>query len=774
MTTRWSTFAIALLGVSCSAGNQPAKKQAKSGGPAEHTPDASVNKSAPPPSVVSVSCDPVLPRAACGQLKRFVDANSALEWSPSATANRLRVCSKTGNTDRALRVGTWHYAVAAPLHTLEQQVASPVLKTMWKQRHKTLGLSVGRETHKLFLSIWGAPAPPTGGPGAAEPSRERWSLIPADRLTPRWKAIAVDGVFPLAGDIKKAKAKAKRQSALAIGLCLDIDAAGKRAFESAKLNVSNIDASRSSLLIMTGVTAPTRNTGMLMDRKGPAYPARDIAPWFADANFVHISNEVSFKPGCKMEKRGIVFCAKPSYIKLLETVGANIIELTGSHLSDRGRKWIPHSLAMYRKRGWRWFGGGADQIAATRPLKLEHHGNKLAFIGCNVERSEHKLIRNAPGVAFCDFRRMRRQVRDLRRAGYLPIVSVQHWERYSYAPTQRMVNEFRRFANDGAAFVLGSQAHQAKPWEAHAGAFLHYGPGNLFFDQMSLATRRGTVNRLYFHKGRLLNVEMRYTMVEERGRPRAMTKRQRRAFLQTMHGEARKIRPLAKPAAKPKLAAKESRQRVDSMVIRKGKRTLRFLAYVPKRVAAGPPSKRWPLIVYLHGTDMRGTNVNKVRNRGIPNKVDTLDDFPFIVVSPQIAYSTSRWSTKLVMELVEFVSKKYPVDTKRIYLTGISLGTFGVYATAVRNPSRFAALVAVSGGGEDWRACAIKRVPVWAFHNRGDLNVKVERSQQMIDAIKRCGGSRTKLTIYPGAGHNAWDRAFGDASLYTWLAAQRN
>ena len=172
----------------------------------------------------------------------------------------------------------------------------------------------------------------------------------------------------------------------------------------------------------------TRFMSGLLDRKGTSYPARDVAPWFAGADFVHISNEVSFVPGCEQKEANTTFCSREKYIELLEAIHANVIELDGSHLADYGTQWIPHTLDMYAARGWHWFGGGHDQLEGSRPLELEHHGNKIAFLGCTMPKTTSHVVWNVPGVAACDLRRIAWQVSELRARGVFPIVSIQHEE----------------------------------------------------------------------------------------------------------------------------------------------------------------------------------------------------------------------------------------------------------------------------------------------------------------------------------------------------------
>ena len=260
------------------------------------------------------------------------------------------------------------------------------------------------------------------------------------------------------------------------------------------------------------------------------------------------------------------FCSKDSYIKLIEAAHAKIIELDGSHLSDFGRSNIDRTLAMYAERGWKWFGGGHRRLENTRPMIYDHHGNRIAFVACNYVRTSWNVISPGPEVTACDMDRMEWQVRDLRKRGFFVIAAIQHEEVYVHVPPDSLVRDFRRLAAAGANFVFGSQSHCAHPWEVHYGAFVHYGPGNFFFDQMqSLHTREAANDLLYIYDGRLLSVGHLFTMTEEYGRPRPMTDRERASFLHEMTTTLA-VMPKPKPKAVPAEVALDPRP--DSFFIK--------------------------------------------------------------------------------------------------------------------------------------------------------------------------------------------------------------
>ena len=124
------------------------------------------------------------------------------------------------------------------------------------------------------------------------------------------------------------------------------------------------------------------------------------------------------------------------------------------------------------------------------------------------------------------------------------------------------------------------------------------------------------------------------------------------------------------------------------------------------------------------------------------------------------------------MAIVAEVEKEYKVDPKRVYLTGLSMGGFGTWSLAIKDPTRWAAIVPICGGGDAKQAAKIKDLPCWCFHGDADPAVAVGMSRTMIQALKDAGG-QPKYTEYPGVGHNSWDKAYATPDLYKWLLSQQ-
>jgi len=184
----------------------------------------------------------------------------------------------------------------------------------------------------------------------------------------------------------------------------------------------------------------------------------------------------------------------------------------------------------------------------------------------------------------------------------------------------------------------------------------------------------------------------------------------------------------------------------------------------------GDPAKKWPLILFLHGSGERGYDISSVANTGLPHNLATQPGFPFIVIAPQCSPG-EWWSPAELNDLLDRVQAKYRVDTSRVYLTGLSMGGYGSWALAIESPNRFAAVVPICGRGDPEDAARIKDIPVWVFHGGKDQTVPIQFSQAMADALKNAGG-HVKFTIFPEADHDSWTQAYAMPELYDWLLQQ--
>lgn len=182
-------------------------------------------------------------------------------------------------------------------------------------------------------------------------------------------------------------------------------------------------------------------------------------------------------------------------------------------------------------------------------------------------------------------------------------------------------------------------------------------------------------------------------------------------------------------------------------------------------------SVSWPLVLFLHGSGESGQDIEKVKAHGIPELVSKGMNLPFILVSPQSEVPTG-WDIENLYRLIDHVRKAYRIDDNRIYGTGLSMGGFGIWALAMKYPDLFAAIAPVCGGGDTANAWKIRNIPAWVFHGARDSTVPIFGSIDMVNASRRFGAP-VRFTVYPTLGHNSWDSAYHNDSLYDWMLAQQ-
>lgn len=200
-----------------------------------------------------------------------------------------------------------------------------------------------------------------------------------------------------------------------------------------------------------------------------------------------------------------------------------------------------------------------------------------------------------------------------------------------------------------------------------------------------------------------------------------------------------------------------------------GGREVDFLLYLPEGYSW--TGKSWPLLLFLHGSGERGTDLEMLKHGGPAARLERGEELPMIVVSPQCPPGES-WSTQPLMELVDHLADEYRVDREQIYITGYSMGAFGVWDLLAQAPDRFAAAAPLCGGGNETLAKQMRGTPIWAFHGEQDEVVRLEQSQTMVDAVNAAGGE-ARLTVYPNTGHGICHQVFEREPLYEWLLRHR-
>jgi hypothetical protein len=471
----------------------------------------------------------------------------------AATATLRLELTSAGEESPIASKSTWVYALVAPFPTVRDGMTLEDLKAAWQGslslsdacvQCEDFGLSpllMSASTHAVFAALWGEPA--SGAVRVVEPNeivdalwnnRPSWGIVPFERLDPKLKVLTVDGQSPIR---KKFEIGPYPLKAVFVLRGLDQHLAAL----NLELPITNRDPDKMTTVILTGVTALVRATAYTMETKGVTYPANDIREFMRAADITHISNEIPFFTGCDFpnpSRTKLVFCSDPKYIELLNDVGADVIELTGNHFADYGAGAMLETLDIYNQNGIPYYGGGADLEDALKPLLLEHNGNKIAFIGCNpVDLGRPPVAtENKPGAAPCSHQYQVDTIQGLKAQGYFVISTFQHFEYYSPEARPNQLEDFHRVADAGASIVSGSQAHFAQVMEFYNDSFIHYGLGNLFFDQMGdipyhPGIRREFIDRYTISDGKLISVELLTAMLVDHSRPRLMTPEERASFL---------------------------------------------------------------------------------------------------------------------------------------------------------------------------------------------------------------------------------------------------
>lgn len=197
--------------------------------------------------------------------------------------------------------------------------------------------------------------------------------------------------------------------------------------------------------------------------------------------------------------------------------------------------------------------------------------------------------------------------------------------------------------------------------------------------------------------------------------------------------------------------------------------------------------KKYPLVVWLHGGEGRGSDNRRQITGGntfgaeVWTTEHNREQFPAFVLAPQCpenrfwANPTSKELTeeeRRVLEIIEALRKEFSLDADRFYIAGQSMGGSGAWDLLARRPEMFAAGVVLAARGDPATAKRIAHIPVWVFHGRDDSTVPVEEAQRMVQSLRQAGGN-PRYTEYPEVNHVIWDLAFSSHDLVPWLFAQK-
>lgn len=288
---------------------------------------------------------------------------------------------------------------------------------------------------------------------------------------------------------------------------------------------------------MTGVTALTRRMlNMLGSVESSSYFGEKIAPFLAEADVTHISNEVSFADDCQYSHT--VFCSSPGMLQVLKDSGVDVVELTGNHNNDVGSMYNTESINLYHSLGWGTFGGGLNSEEASKPYLIDQKDTKVAFFGYNYPDSPNgnPIADTATaGANSFDVDKIKSDIKTAKDQGRYVIVDIQFWECYAYpdgyiefpvcdSPIANQRETFRQMIDLGADMVVGSSAHQPQTYELYKGKPIYFGLGNLYFEQIEWpGTERGIILTHYFNDGVLLQTKLTPTVYDAALQTRIMT-----------------------------------------------------------------------------------------------------------------------------------------------------------------------------------------------------------------------------------------------------------
>ncbi|MBD9387909.1 prolyl oligopeptidase family serine peptidase [Agrobacterium sp. AGB01] len=202
------------------------------------------------------------------------------------------------------------------------------------------------------------------------------------------------------------------------------------------------------------------------------------------------------------------------------------------------------------------------------------------------------------------------------------------------------------------------------------------------------------------------------------------------------------------------------------------KNDLNYLIYTPQGYETS--SETYPLVVWLHGGDQGGSDIEKVRSRGLPKLIADGKQFPFLVFSPQNPSEELLYPIEKVKSALDEVVSKHRVDPSRIYVVGYSRGGFGAWALAEQYPETFAAFAPIAGGGNrHYLNRTNEKAAFWVFHGTSDDVIPLSDSVILYERLKTLKRD-AKLTVFEGVDHSGVElAALNDPELWDWLLKQR-
>ncbi|MCY4466400.1 MAG: CapA family protein [Chloroflexi bacterium] len=320
-------------------------------------------------------------------------------------------------------------------------------------------------------------------------------------------------------------------------------------FES---DAPNYDPNKLTRITLSGTTALARHTLTALDEMGLQQAASGIQDYVRLADYFHIANEASIAPGCPQLNDAALagqssLCMKREHADLFGLLGVDVVDVSGNHIADFGYESFINTLDHFAAQGIQLVGGGRDQVSARSPLILQQNGSSIAWLACNAVGPAYALANDdpesalgrRPGAAFCNKAWLHEALPVLASQHDVVLLTLQFREFSGFEPNERHIHDYQAYAEWGADVVIGTAQHQSMSIELYQTrrgeiAYIHYGLGNLFFDQELWGQRRFFMDTLYLYDGRLLAVELFPGIIDGRARPRLLEGEDRFNFLHFM------------------------------------------------------------------------------------------------------------------------------------------------------------------------------------------------------------------------------------------------
>lgn len=353
---------------------------------------------------------------------------------------------------------------------------------------------------KLFFALW--------------QNKQRYTLMPFDQLHLRIRPLWVDDV-PVVDQLARYPL----------------------VFASEKPNFSSENLTR---ITLSGTTAVARHTLPAVEKIGVEKAASGIRDYVRRSDYFQITHEASIAPTCPQQTDAVLgggnsMCMLREHARLFDILDVDIVDLTGNHINDFGYDAFRDTLAHFEDRGFALVGGGRSLNEARQPLILEHNGSRIGWLACNnigpyyafANDDAEALGGRRPGNAYCRGGWLREALALLAAEVDLVLMTVQYREFEAFQPMEQQRIDFQTYAEWGADIVIGTAEHKPMTFEFYSTrrgetAFIHFGLGNLFFDQQLWGNRRFFLDTLYIYEGNLLAVELFPGIIEDRARPRLL------------------------------------------------------------------------------------------------------------------------------------------------------------------------------------------------------------------------------------------------------------